>query len=45
MKTFRVFNIITDETIIFIKAKDIIEASNWIFRNYDDTKIVDVEEI
>ena len=45
MKTFRIFNAITDEAILFIKAKDIAEASNWVFRNYGDISTVDIEEV
>ena len=45
MKTFRIFDVVTNETIIFIKAKSIVEASNWIFKNYGDVNIVDIEEV
>ena len=44
MKNFRIFNTITDETILFIKAEDIFKVSNWIFKNYGDIDTVDVEE-
>lgn len=45
MKTFRIFNTSTDETIMFFKAKAIIEVSYWIFKNYGDINTIDVEEV
>jgi len=45
MKNFRIFNLITNETIMFYKAKNIIEASYWIFKNYGDVDTVDIEEV
>lgn len=45
MKVFRIFNIITNETILFIKMKNLYDASNWIFKNYGDINTIDVEEV
>lgn len=46
MKTFRVFNGKTDETIMFFKAKDFIEANRIMSKFYDDeTSDVDFEEV
>lgn len=45
MKTFRIFNTSTNETIMFFKAKDIIEVSSWIFKNYGDINTIDVEKV
>ena len=45
MKTFRIFNIVTDETILIIRMKNICDASNWIFKNYGDIDTIDVEEV
>lgn len=45
MKTFRIFNIVTNETIIFIKKANIAEASYWVYKVYGDNGIVDVEEV
>lgn len=45
MKVFRIFNVITNETILFIKKKNLYDASNWIFKNYGDINTIDVEEV
>jgi len=45
MKVFRIFNIVTNETILFIKMKNLYDASNWIFKNYGDINTIDVEEV
>ena len=46
MKTFRVFNGRTDETIMFFEAKDFIEANRIMSKFYnDETSDVDFEEV
>ena len=45
MRTFRVFNVINNETILILKKKDLCEASYWVFKNYGDTDSVDIEEL
>jgi hypothetical protein len=45
MRTFRVFNTISNETILILKKKDLCEASYWVFKNYGDTDSVDIEEL
>ncbi len=45
MKIFRVFNAITNETILFIKKKNLYDASNWVFKNYGDVNTIDIEEV
>ena len=45
MKTFRVFNGSTDETIMFFEAKDFIEASHIMSKFYDENSDVDFEEV
>lgn len=46
MKTFRIFNGRTDETIMLFEAKDFIEASRIMSKFYDDeTSDADFEEV
>ena len=45
MKTFRVFNGRTNETIMFFKAKDFIEANRIMSKFYDENSDVGFEEV
>ena len=45
MKNFRIFNIFTNETIMFFQSENIMKVSHWIFKNYGDIDTIDVEEV
>lgn len=54
MKTFRIFNIFTNETILYIHSNELnavkgltdeMKISYWLFKNYGDIDYLDFEEI
>ena len=45
MKRFRVFDVETNETIIVIRKKSLMDASMWVERVYGDGGRADVELI
>ena len=42
---FRIYNVSTNETIMYLRAENIMKASHFVFKVYGDTDTVDVEQI
>jgi hypothetical protein len=42
---FRIYDASTNETLMYLKAEDVMEASHFVFKVYGDTDKVDVERV